>query len=670
MQLTSAEQPETKAHRFTAKLVGIAIALMLVPASSWGRVIYVDQSATGLATGTSWRNAYPDLQAALAVALANDRVWLARGTYHPTTTNDILQSFAIPSRVVILGGFSGDETLESQRNPIANRTALSGDLGDDDSYANPWWSGFSVNTPNSKHVVTITDAQLGTELNGLEILGGNAVQTTGGGILALRSTFDVRDCKFTHNLGYQGAGTCIAVSGGHLTLSTSTFTENWGRFQSGVGLWTSGTASATIDRCTFYQNVSEADTSLGEGAGIALEGTGSSVITSSKFVENIAHPLGGQYISFGGAVYNSQGPLQVDRCTFISNESVRGGAIYSWVGMTISNSLFQSNRANTSGIFSGNGGAVAIFGYNPYTLKMAGCTVVNNRAHETAGVWANGNSTVSLDVSSCIFWGNQDINGTVSQTSVKKASNSCVQNMLVTIPGEDPIDPAKFPQSIDLDPQFADFQNDFHLTKLSPCIDAGNKNKFDSSWLLDADHLRRFMDMPFAPNSGVGSSPLPDMGCYEMFDVLASPPIELSVIIGSQMSGTLQELSFADKSYLYVSPTPLQNGQEKEYLIETVHLSPVSHPGSLEFIVQSRYLANLKPATLKAFNFDSGLWEDVQLKTVDLSLGTQVGFVKNNASRFVSGGVIRLRIGARSPNLTLNKGQSASFDQIEVRLTY
>ena len=92
-------------------------------------VIYVDIDATGADDGTSWSNAFTDLQAALAASASGDEIWVAEGTYLPTDTADRTISFAMKDGVGIYGGFDGTETLRSQRNPAVNVTVLSGDIG-------------------------------------------------------------------------------------------------------------------------------------------------------------------------------------------------------------------------------------------------------------------------------------------------------------------------------------------------------------------------------------------------------------------------------------------------------------------------------------------------------------------------------------------------------------
>src|SRR5437588_259599 len=61
---------------------GLIAALAGVCASSApAAIIYVRSGATGPGNGSSWANAFPDLQAALAAASAGDQIWVAAGTY-------------------------------------------------------------------------------------------------------------------------------------------------------------------------------------------------------------------------------------------------------------------------------------------------------------------------------------------------------------------------------------------------------------------------------------------------------------------------------------------------------------------------------------------------------------------------------------------------------------
>lgn len=127
-------RPATRPALFllaAAIVVGAFLPFSSVRASN--HIIYVDSSATGLGTGASWTDAYTDLQDALAQADAGDEIWVAAGVYVPSQLGDRYASFELKDKVLIYGGFAGDETLLTERDWEANPTVLSGDIDKDDA---------------------------------------------------------------------------------------------------------------------------------------------------------------------------------------------------------------------------------------------------------------------------------------------------------------------------------------------------------------------------------------------------------------------------------------------------------------------------------------------------------------------------------------------------------
>jgi hypothetical protein len=93
-------------------------------------VIYVDQHATGAASGADWADAYTDLQTALSQAGSGQTIEVAQGSYQPTTGTDRTATFQLIDGVEVNGGYAG-VTGENpgDRNVSLYPTILSGDIG-------------------------------------------------------------------------------------------------------------------------------------------------------------------------------------------------------------------------------------------------------------------------------------------------------------------------------------------------------------------------------------------------------------------------------------------------------------------------------------------------------------------------------------------------------------
>src|SRR5512147_2853980 len=77
-------------HTTLAALLALVLALsgmLALPMRSQaaGTIVYVDAGASGTGDGSSWANAYPSLADALAGAASGTEIWVAKGTYKPTS---------------------------------------------------------------------------------------------------------------------------------------------------------------------------------------------------------------------------------------------------------------------------------------------------------------------------------------------------------------------------------------------------------------------------------------------------------------------------------------------------------------------------------------------------------------------------------------------------------
>ncbi|MDB5239559.1 MAG: Alkaline phosphatase, partial [Spirosoma sp.] len=196
---------------------------------------YVKPLTSGTGDGSSWANASGDLRAMLRASAPGNQVWVAAGTYKPTTGTDRTLSFNVPSGVQVYGNFAGTETSLSQRQlsyPL--RTVLSGNIGD------PAPSVFD----NTYHVVTFQNVAAGTLLDGFVVRDGGTGSNT---------EFPVPPG------GYTGAGIYNGSSSGQTsspTVQNCYVTHNRGAFAGG-GMFNGGTGTATLVNCLFSGNYGE-----------------------------------------------------------------------------------------------------------------------------------------------------------------------------------------------------------------------------------------------------------------------------------------------------------------------------------------------------------------------------------------------------------------------------
>jgi hypothetical protein len=161
--------------------------------------VFVDSAATGANDGSSWADAYTDLQDAIDL-VANScpgvEIWVAKGTYFPSRDQTGNASPSDPrdktfyintDGTQLYGGFAGTETDKSQR-VAGNETILSGDFNDDDVVTGSG-STLSItrNSENAYHVVYMDGTTANgiisnaTVFDGFTVTGGNGNGSSGSG---------------------------------------------------------------------------------------------------------------------------------------------------------------------------------------------------------------------------------------------------------------------------------------------------------------------------------------------------------------------------------------------------------------------------------------------------------------------------------------------------------
>jgi len=276
------------------------------------------------------------------------------------------------------------------------------------------------------------------------------------------STARLEDCTIAGNTARMGGGVCIMGSVPH------------------------------FKRCDFAENVAMHATATTFGGGVYALNAKSSTFVDSIFRTNVSQN------GDGGAVANINGDLRFDQCLFDGNVASRwGGAINSSSGLTF-----------------------------VYTLSLADCTIYGNTAGSGGGlrVFSAQPGAHILNLANSILWHN-NASGTAEERQffaqcddecVHNVSHNCVEGWSGVFGGTGNIgdDPLFIdPNGMDGVPGTVD--DDLHVHYGSPVIDAGDNGAVLSSITQDLDGNPRFADDPGAPDTGVGTPPIVDMGVFE-----------------------------------------------------------------------------------------------------------------------------------------------------------
>jgi hypothetical protein len=283
--------------------------------------IYVDSAATGNNNGTNWANAFTRLKTASDSAKAGNQIWVAKGTYFPTTNTDRSISFQMKEGTILYGGFNtstGDTTLLT-RDWENNPTILSGDIGT---------RGDS--TDNSYHVVIGANDAV---LDGFIIEKGNSNSTyenmRGGGMENLSVSPYIFNCTFQNNHAIN-AGAMINLTGASPVIKNCMFLNNsvvW----YGAGVYNLDNCAPYFSNCRFVENHNDSVSSgnTRNGGALYILDTCNVTLVNCEFIKN-------KMRGYGGGVFVSRySNVNFYNCSFYRNIGMwydRGGGAISLYG--------------------------------------------------------------------------------------------------------------------------------------------------------------------------------------------------------------------------------------------------------------------------------------------------------------------------------------------------
>jgi len=372
-------------------------------------------------------------------------------------------------------------------------------------------------------------------VRGLTITNGS-VSKGGGGVSCYYSSPTLTDCKITGNKAtYDGGG--VSCSHASPTLSNCTIVANGalGQYSDGGGIACCWSSTPLLINCLVADNLAHAHGMNGEGGGCFCYDDSSLTMIDCTITGNAAKSDGGglfcKYDSnpilvnctiaqnsghFGAGVccHDDSNPT-ISLCTITANSAAwLGGGLYCGAhsNATLANSMITGNEAD------GHGGALYCGGSSPTLID---CTITANHAKYDCGGVCCFSSSPTL--TNCILW--NDIPKEIYVYSGNPIVTYCdVQGGYA---GQG---------NISTNPLFTDpATGDYHLSPGSPCIDAADNTAVpadefdldddgdtDEPIPFDLDGNPRFVDDPDTDDTGYGTPPIVDMGCYE-YQVGACP---------------------------------------------------------------------------------------------------------------------------------------------------
>lgn len=319
--------------------------------------LYVNALATGANDGSSWANAFINLQSAFA--RCSDTIKVAAGTYYPSV-NDKLMFFALQNKRVFLGGYPNTGNPGNNlRDPLANPTILSGTLP-------------GAANIKSENIVQATLVDSTAILNGFVIQDAQA----GAVYLSYKASPVITNCTIKNNAA---AAASFVLKQSNPQFLKCTFNNNNG----GIVI---NNSTPLIDNCSFTKNYG--------GSAISNSNRSLSVIKNSSFTAN-------NNSTSGGDIYNDNSDPQISNCSSDSAYSYFGGSIANVNNSSPVITKCVFTNVQTPNYASVTGGAVCYSNNSkPYFLN---CSFVNTKG--AGGAFYNTNNAI-VKLENCLGYNN------------------------------------------------------------------------------------------------------------------------------------------------------------------------------------------------------------------------------------------------------------------------
>lgn len=386
----------------------LLFCISLIICAGAKETIYVNVNATGNNSGTSWDNAFTQLQSACNMvngSFEDCDILVAEGTYYPSENNPDV-SFGFESNnirncvIQLFGGYYKNGIIW-ERDFNNHKTILSGDIDKNDVIQTD--STWVKNGTNSKCIFIIGGTYKGKiVLNGFNFTRGyGGYSNDGAAIWCKNSGTQIINCNFYNNSAASTGGAVYNISD-NIYFQDSYFGRN---VANEGGAIYSRCTTAVINRCTFYKD------SASDGGAIRIHCDTLKIDSGCTFERCKSY-------SYGGAIYAELKNIKIkgsdfkfnysgleggclkvmslftsiDNCKFTNSSSFTGGAINNQSHyFELTNSKLQYDTSYNN--------AGAVFNYS-ITASIKSDTFENNKAKVCGGAVFNGSDGLIND---CIF---------------------------------------------------------------------------------------------------------------------------------------------------------------------------------------------------------------------------------------------------------------------------
>jgi predicted outer membrane repeat protein len=314
------------------------------------------------------------------------------------------------------------------------------------------------------------------------IITGNSTEVFGGGIFCGSSSPSLVNVTITGNSASDGGG-LFCIDDSSPSLANVTIMDNSAGNGAGIYCWGSN---------PILENVTISDNSASSSGGGIFCQDSSPIFANVTIIGNSAKGDG------GGGIYCYHSSPSLVNVTIADNATESyGGGIYSFDSEpSFANVTISANSAKEFG------GGIYCDRSSP---NLANVTMTDNSAKNGGGIYCESNSSATLV--NCISWNNSPqevefyndsspVTITIAYSDIAGGKKGIVTNNNGTVNW--------LQGNIAADPIFIDaLAGDYHLTKDSPCIDAGtNYFEYDGKVLINLNDDEYY-----------GTAP--DMGAYE-----------------------------------------------------------------------------------------------------------------------------------------------------------